>query len=145
MSRSFSSIGLFVRFMSQRVTTLPAAQKRALDAASQVVLEEARCLPGTYQAGWPALDPETIAHKATGDSPLVETGGMRTSYGRKVVSAMKAAVGSNDPRAMWQELGTARGVPPRPVLKAAAIRKEGEVHRIIGHHLVAHIAGRSNR
>lgn len=69
MSKSFSSIGAFTAFLAQRIATLPAAQKRALGEASKVVLEEARSLPGHYQAGWPALQTETIARKSAGDTP----------------------------------------------------------------------------
>ena len=63
MSRSFASIGEFVRFMAGRVATLPAAQRHALADGADIVLKEARAYPGTYQSGWTALQPETIAHK----------------------------------------------------------------------------------
>lgn len=142
MSRSFESIGAFVAFMSRRVATLPAAQTRGLKRAADVVLTEAQSLPGTYQDGWPALQATTIARKATGDSPLLETGQMRDGYDAKVTSPMAAAVGSNDPKAVWHELGTSRGLPPRPVLKTAAVRKEGEVVHILGDAVVGHLAGR---
>lgn len=145
MSRSFGSIGEFVAFMQGRIATLPAAQKRALEAASDVVLTEAEALPGTYAAGWAKLKPETVSRKATGDSPLLESGAMRDSYARKVLSPEMAAVGSNDQKAIWQELGTSRGIPPRPVLKAAAVRKEGEVRRIICETVGRHLGGSSNR
>ncbi|GEP00642.1 hypothetical protein [Methylobacterium haplocladii] len=145
MARTFSSIGAFVGFMRGRVATLPAAQRRGLEQASEVVLDEAKRLPGTYQPGWPALQSETVARKATGDSPLLETGAMRDAYARTVVSDHEAAVGSDDPKATWQELGTSRGIPPRPVLKTAAVRKEGEVHRILGEAVFRHLSGATNR
>ena len=126
--------------MEGKIAGLPGAQRDALDEASKAVLEEAKSLPGTYQDGWPALDEKTIARKATGDSPLLETGAMRDSYARKVVSPTKAAVGSNDPKATWQELGTSRGIPPRPVLKTAGVRKERDVHRIVGRRIKRHFA-----
>ena len=145
MARNFTSIGAFVAYMTGRVATLPGAQKRALSEASEVVLAEAKRLPGTYQAGWPALQPETIARKATGNSPLLETGEMRDSYARKVVSAAEAVVGSDNDKALWHELGTSRGIPPRPVLKAAAVAKEGEVRTILGGAVYRHLAGITNR
>ena len=131
--------------MSARIATLPAAQKRALGKASKVVLEEARSLPGHYQPGWPALQPETVARKASGDSPLLETDALRDSYGSRVVSPHTAVIGSDDPKAVWQECGTARGIPPRPVLKAAAVMKEGEVRAIIARVVIGHLAGASRR
>ncbi|MCJ2038254.1 hypothetical protein MKK55_04680 [Methylobacterium sp. J-059] len=145
MARDFKSIGAFIAYMTGRIATLPAAQKRALGEASEVVLNEAKRLPGTYQAGWPALQPKTIVRKATGDSPLLETGEMRDSYARKVVSATEAVVGSDDDKALWHELGTSRGIPPRPVLKAAAVAKEGEVRAILGGAVYRHLAGITNR
>lgn len=141
MSRTFASIGAFTAFLAQWIATLPAAQKRALREASTAVIEEARSLPGHPQPGWPALRPETVARKAAGDSPLLEMGEMRDSYGAKVVSATKAVVGSNDPKALWQELGTERGIPPRPVLKTAAVTKEREVRGILIRVVFGHLAG----
>lgn len=145
MARTFGSIAAFVAFLEGRVASLPAAQRRGLAEASAVVLEEARGLPGTYQAGWPKLEAATIVRKSAGDSPLLETGALRDSYARRVVSDREAAIGSDDPKATWQELGTSRGIPPRPVLKTAAVRKEGEVRRILVETIGRHMAGGSNR
>ncbi|WP_214680105.1 hypothetical protein, partial [Escherichia coli] len=48
-----------------------------------------------------------------------------------------AHVGSNDDKAVWQELGTSRGIPPRSFLGGAAVRKSAEVRDIIGREMHA--------
>ena len=76
---------------------------------------------GTYQEGWASLKPETIASKATGDSPLRETGHMRDTISHHVnplSPVMEVVVGSTDKKAVWQEKGTSR-IPPRPFLSLA--------------------------
>lgn len=97
----------------------------ALEEACVIIETEAKSYPGEYQSGWAPLKPETIAHKATGDSPLLETGEMRDSY-EHTVEGKSGYVGSNDDKAVWQELGTSRGIPPRPVLELAAKTKGKE-------------------
>lgn len=143
MSRSFRSIGEFVAFMSRQVASLPAAQHAALGEGAEIILREARSYPGTYQPGWASLQPETIAHKSAGDSPLLESGGLRDSYGAKVVDAHHAAVGSDDEKATWLELGTPR-IPARPVLALAGATKEAEVVKAIAHRIGGHLAGQIN-
>ncbi len=74
---------------------------------------------GHYQPGWSPLKPETIERKATGDSPLLETGEMRDSITHEVLPAELAViVGSTDKIAVYQELGTSR-IPPRPFIEPA--------------------------
>ena len=104
---------------------------RCLDDGSKILQEEAKRELGQYQPGWPALKPETIARKATGDSPLLETGELRDSIERDVQPHV-AYVGSNSKKAVWHELGTSR-IPPRPFLATAAAAKTAEIGEMIGH------------
>lgn len=136
--RTFDSIGAFVRHMTTIGATLPEAEHRALDKGSEIVLAEVRKIPGTYQPGWAPLASSTIARKAAGDTPLLETGEMRDSYERKVISNERASVGSNDAKAVTHELGN-RHVPPRPVLLTAAVRKEGAVRKVVGKTIFHHL------
>ena len=101
-----------------------------LDGGSKILQEEAKRELGQYQPGWPALKPETIARKATGDSPLLETGELRDSIEREV-QPDAAYVGSNNKKAVWHELGTSR-IPPRPFLATAAAAKTAEIGEMIG-------------
>lgn len=102
-----------------------------LDEGAKILQEEAKRELGQYQPGWPRLKPETIARKATGDSPLLETGELRDSIERDVQQDV-AYVGSNNKKAVWHELGTSR-IPPRPFLESAAKAKTAEIGEMIGH------------
>jgi phage gpG-like protein len=101
--------------------TLPKRINELLEKSAQLVEDEAKASLGTYQEGWPPLKPGTIAGKATGDSPLLETGDLRMSIEHHVdAEAHEAYVGSNNPKARWHELGTSR-IPPRTFLMGAAV------------------------
>ncbi|KAA0686006.1 hypothetical protein DTW90_34535 [Neorhizobium sp. P12A] len=129
-------------FLTEMAVHMPMAEHNALAAAAQVVETEAKAEIGHYQgaagpfAAWAPLKPETIAQKANGDTPLLETGEMRDSIGT-VIQEHEAYVGSDDDKAVWQELGTSRGIPPRSFLGGAAARKSGEVRDIIGREMHA--------
>lgn len=156
--KKFVSIGEFVGFLAGVRAALPAAQRAGLAAATRVVLAEAQSMPGTYQAGdeeggfpdWAPLSAATLdgfgplpGKIADGfappDNPLRRTGATGDSYQAAVLSDTEAAVGSNDPVAKYEELGTDRrgvpfekglttapGIPARSVLARAAFRKGRE-------------------
>jgi HK97 gp10 family phage protein len=82
---------------------------------------------GTYEFGWAPLKPETIARKATGDSPLLETGATRESIQHNVdANGKEAHVGTDLEYAKYLEFGTSR-IPARPFLGGALIAKEHEI------------------
>ena len=111
------------------------AKKDALEHACTIIEKEAKRVIGTYDYGWPALKESTIAHKSTGDSPLLETGEMRDSIEHKVVGS-SGFVGSDDMKAVWQELGTVK-IPPRSFLMGAAMNKGDEVAKALATDLFA--------
>jgi phage gpG-like protein len=144
MARSFNSIGEFVAFMSRQVATLPKAQHHALEEGAAIVLKEAKSYPGEYQKGWPALadatkDARTLAGHEPNE-PLLVTGELRESYADKVIDAHHAAVGSDDDKAVWQEMGTPT-IPQRPVLALAGAAKEAEVVEAIARRIHGHMVG----
>lgn len=104
--------------------------REALERASKIVQAETQRVIGTYDYGWPKLKPETVARKKNGDTPLLETGELKASIERNN-DAHEAYVGSNNPKAVWHELGTSR-IPPRSSLGGAARHKEPAVVRILG-------------
>jgi hypothetical protein len=120
--------GLFMA-MSRMV---PMAEHEALEMACRVVEKEAKDYIGTPQGWWPPLAESTLANKAA-NTPLKESGEMEQSIEHKV-AVPEAAIGSDNMKAVWQELGTSRGIPPRSFLAHAAIEKGPEA---------AHAAGRS--
>jgi hypothetical protein len=103
----------------------------ALEKAAQIIEDEAKRVIGTYEYGWPPLQPATVARKGA-DTPLYETGEMRDSIEHYVdAQRLIAQVGSNDPKALWHELGTVT-IPARSFLMGAAMRKEREIHELTG-------------
>ena len=112
----------FEAALAAQIKTVKPRMEVGLDKVGELAATMAVHYLGTYQAGWAPLKPETIASKATGDSPLLETGHMRDSISHYVnpfsAFAMEVVVGSTDKKAVWQELGTSR-IPPRPFLSLA--------------------------
>jgi phage gpG-like protein len=113
---------------------LKLTEDACVERACKMVEKEAKRAIGTYLFGWEPLKPATIEHKATGDSPLLETGELKESIehvsGREGGEAV-GYVGTNDPVAKYHELGT-RTIPPRSFLGEAAMHKEEAIHRMMG-------------
>jgi phage gpG-like protein len=107
--------------------------------ACEMVAEEARRVIGEGYDYWPALKPETLARKMM-NTPLLETGELRASI-EWTSSGLEGAVGSNNDKAVWHELGTAR-IPPRSFLMGAAIEMEPQIHVLFKRAVIAVIAGR---
>jgi hypothetical protein len=134
----------FVQHLAGLRMAMPMAERAALEHAAVIVETEAKRVLGTYDYGWPPLSPVTIARKATGDSPGLETGEMRDSIDHQVGhlgpgGQLEAHVGSNLDKAIWFELGTARQ-PPRSFLAQAAIRKEQDIADDIGRRITAFLS-----
>lgn len=132
MAHSLSEGAAFFTAMG---LAMEKSSKAAVTRSARIIRDEAKRVLGTYDYGWPGLQPETIDRKETGDSPLLETGELRRSIKYSVHGTpghWMAYVGSNNPKALWQELGTIH-IPPRSFLAGAARHKEHEVHKICGH------------
>lgn len=109
---------------------MPMVEHEALERAAVVIETEAKRVIGTYDYGWPQLADSTQHDRQqkgfAANEPLLRTGQMRDSIEHKV-GEHEAHVGSNDQRAVWQELGTSRGIPPRSFLMGAGIHKRRQV------------------
>ena len=129
------ALNMFMGMRDENVIHESAAD--ALEKAAQIVEDEAKRVIGTYEYGWPPLAPATLAQKQA-DTPLYETGEMRDSIEHYVDrDRLYGEVGSNNPKAVWQELGTftaagSQHIPPRSFLMGAAMHKEDEIHRLTG-------------
>jgi hypothetical protein len=108
--------------------------------ACKMVCDEAKRVIGGYDYDWPQLKPETIARKMLGNSPLLETGEMRASIEWQA-HGLEGAVGSNNDKAVWQELGTSR-IPPRSFLVGAAKEMEEKIHKMAARAVVAVMLGK---
>lgn len=110
---------------------------KALTAAGKVIQAEAKRVLGTYDYGWPKLSPDTIRRKkGQADTPGVETGKMQESIKVSEVYNDTIRIGSEMEEAVWFELGTTRGQPPRSFLMGAAQHKSAEVAHLVGHTVV---------
>jgi phage gpG-like protein len=118
------------------------AAQIALTEAAEMVREAARALIGHPNSAWAALADSTLARKGA-DQPLLETGEMRDSI-ESTIGRRVAWVGSNNDKAVWQELGTSR-IPARSFIGMAAIECEDAIHKLtreaIGHAFAGHGVG----
>jgi hypothetical protein len=110
-----------------------------VERACEIVAQAAKAALGTYDFGWVSLSAETIARKARGDSPLLETGELRDSI-HWTVHGNEGSVGSDLDKALWQELGT-RSIPPRPFLSGAARDQERAIQIMAGRAVAACLRG----
>lgn len=108
--------------------------------ACQMVCDEAKRVIGEGYDDWPALAPATLARKMMA-TPLLETGELRASIEWSTsADGLSGAVGSNNDKAVWQELGTSR-IPPRSFLAGAAQHMEDKIHKMAARAVMAVIRG----
>jgi hypothetical protein len=113
----------FEQALSAQIKTVRPRLEIGLDQVGELASTMAAAYIGTYQQSWPQLAESTIKSKAAAGfavpAPLLETGEMRDSIRHEVDPILlELVVGSNDLRALWQELGTSR-IPPRSFLGLA--------------------------
>jgi hypothetical protein len=95
--------------------------------AGEIVKREAQRVLGTYDYNWPQLAPSTIARKRSqANTPGIETSEMHDSIGVHL-ERTNVEIGTDNQKAVWFELGTNRGQPPRSFLAGALIHKKDEV------------------
>lgn len=151
---SFKNPGAFAAFLAAKANTLTATKTQALGKAAKIVQADAKYRIGQYQndtgpfPAWDPLTPGTIQDKQRQGfgvpDPLLRTGQMRDSIDIEV-GEDGFAVGSRDPIARYQELGTegpnpapdGYHVPPRPFLGPALYENREEVVKSVAVDLVA--------
>jgi phage gpG-like protein len=107
--------------------------------ACEMVCAEAKRVIGEGYFFWPALSPETLAHKMM-NTPLLETGELRESIGW-TAEGNEGHVGSNNDKAVWHELGTSK-IPPRSFLMGAAMHMEPAIHAMAARAVMAVMLGK---
>lgn len=132
------SIPQFVHVLAHATGTFLSAEYAALEHAGQMVEREARRVLGTYDYGWPQLAPATQSKRQSAgyppNEPLLVTHELRESIHHQVngtVTRMEVDIGSDNPKAIWHELGTSHH-PPRPFLMAALVHEEHNIVHAIG-------------
>jgi hypothetical protein len=118
-----------------------------LDKVGTMAATLAAHYPGHYQPGWAPLADSTIKDKQDKGfpvpSPLKRTGEMAASYAKHIeLAELTVVVGSPDKKALWQEKGTSRGIPPRPVCEPALKNSLPYAADVFGEIAVALLTGR---
>jgi HK97 gp10 family phage protein len=107
------------------------ASRLIVRQACIMVATKAKRVIGTYDYGWPQLAPSTLEKKSA-NTPLLETGEMRASIQWSTShDGMEGHVGSNNDKAVWQELGTSKS-PPRSFLAGALHHEAPEIVKMAG-------------
>jgi hypothetical protein len=93
------------------------------EALMVAVAAQAKEAIGTYTYGWPELAASTQADRVKkgypADEPLLRTGALAASIEHRAELSPEGAEGlvfSEDKIALYQEMGTDRGIPPRSFL-----------------------------
>ncbi len=112
------------------------AEEAAVVSGCKLIQRKAKGMLGHEQPIWQGLKPETIARKAHGNTPLLETGEMKASIEMTAPlnenGQIVGYVGSNSMIAVYQEMGT-KNIPPRPFISTAGMANG---------HLVAEMAAK---
>lgn len=116
--QSFSSFGAFLLDVARiEEETLSIGVDRCLEKCK---IEAAQRF-GVYQSGWAPLAESTLETHAKfgmGDTPLLLTGKLVGSIRKKKYGPLSGWTGIEGPEGAimsYQEFGTSRGIPPRPV------------------------------
>jgi hypothetical protein len=108
-----------------------------LEKVGRLVQGAAKQVIGTYNYGWPQLAAMTQADRLrqgyAANDPLLRTGELRASIGYTMgkIGDGWVEIGSNNKKAVWQELGTDR-IPPRSFLAESVIHNEKLIVNLIG-------------
>lgn len=147
----FRSFGALGAHFARLALAGEAVAHHVTEQAAQIVEKDAKARIGSYQdaegpfGAWANLAPSTVDDRLrkgfSPDDPLLRTGDLRRSYGRKVAGAT-AVVGSTSPIALYQEQGTST-IPPRAVVGPAAIASRDAIGRVAATTLIAWISGTS--
>jgi phage gpG-like protein len=138
MTEIFSVIGFIAKLKTLELE-MHVLGPAIIAHACEMVAAEAKRVLGTDGYDWPALKPETLAHKMQ-PGMLLETGELRASIEWNS-EGNEGHVGSNLDKAVWHELGTSH-IPPRPFLMGAAMAMEDKIHKMAARAVMAVMLGK---
>lgn len=134
------SLGQFAAHLLAAEADLHLAMEGATVKGCKMIAKKAKAVIGVEQPEWQALAPSTIEEKARlgyrVPAPLLRTGDMRDSISWSAPywespRVCIGYIGSNDPVAKWQELGTST-IPPRPFLGLATAGQAAAIADMAG-------------
>jgi hypothetical protein len=118
------SLTEFAAQLERSIATVKPRLEIGLDKVGELAQTLAVSYVGHEMPGWAPLAESTLRDKeAKGfavPAPLLRTGDMRDSIEKELDPIdLEVAVGSKELKALWQEMGTSRGIPPRSFLGQA--------------------------
>jgi len=147
--KEFDSPGSFAKHLLKLAAVHQEVDKHILEKAAEDVRVTAAGMIGQYQeaAGpfvkWEELADSTEKEKTrlgySLDAPLLRNGKLKKSI-EKTLEPTEAAVGSNNPVMVYQELGTEH-IPPRSTLGSASVHSAPRVCEIAAVTAVAWLSG----
>ena len=153
--REFASFGAFARHLELLSLEGAEVTEHMAEHSARTVRDIAKAKIGYYQpqvANYPAWAPLTAATEqekaregAPAGAPLLRHGAMYASIDYSIDHRgleTDAVIGSPSEILMWQELGTSRGLPPRPVMGPAGFESRHPIYVEGQEVLLAWISGK---
>jgi phage gpG-like protein len=148
--KEFSTFGSFARHLGALALVGEDVTHHLTQKSAELIKEDAQKKLGEYQdhAGpfnaWAELADSTkddrVAKGFPENEPLLRTGDLRDSI-EVARHGNEAVVASSSDIAMYQELGTENGIPPRPFLGPAAFEAKLPIGELSARTLIAWISG----
>jgi hypothetical protein len=139
----------FAKHLDGLVAGMPALELAMLETIGVTVENAAKDKIGDYQAeagpfeAWAPLTEGTQDERErkgyAPDEPLLRTGELRASITHRVEPPV-VEIGSDDPIAEYQELGT-KNIPPRSFLGGAAFEQAPKLTAELGKEMELYLAG----
>lgn len=145
--REFKSLREFITHLETMPAVVEEQVFKSVALGAEMIRLKAWEEIGHYQVSmgefeeWPALRDSTRADRVRRgyepDEPLLRSGALRASIQVKALG-YEATIGSNDPKAVWQEQGTETGgwggggIPARSFLGTASFQMSHIVAEMVG-------------
>jgi phage gpG-like protein len=149
--KEFSSFGTFAAHLGRLALIGEEVTHHVTEEGAKIIQKGAQAKLGEYQEytgpfnAWAELADSTKADRvAQGfpeNEPLLRTGTLHDSI-EISCSGNHAVVGSNDEVALYQEVGTDRGIPPRPFLGPAGFEAKQPIGVMAANTMIAWVSGR---
>lgn len=147
--KDFSSLGQFASHLTRLAAIGEEVSHGVVKSGAKAIQKDAKARIGHYQDGlggfpaWEKLAESTVQDRVskgfTPNDPLLRTGSMRDGI-KAEAEGLHAVVGTTDPIAEYQELGTPT-IPPRPFLGPAGFASKDAIGLLGARTLVGWVGG----
>jgi phage gpG-like protein len=149
--RKFNSVGAFAEHLTALAGKVELAMHAELEKIGKTLEKDAKGIIGQYQnenmgpfPNWKPLAEATVEDRIrkgyAPDEPLLRTGDLRDSI-ESEADGLSVTVGSDSKIGLYQEMGTSRGIPPRPFLSLALVRNEAKIKERLGGAIMYRVFG----